>query len=432
MSDEFVPFDSIRNEVANVLAALGASLAAVDGVYLVRDLFGRVRVSVSDAVEDDAAAQAAVRRLAERLQPVLGAHGYPADHAVLAVDSDMLEYLRDGAQEIHMDVPVFWVDRQVTGSDWATVRDSSPPAIAKRYTLYSIKGGVGRSTSAVVLAWYLAQKGERVLVVDLDLESPGLSSTMLDEQELPRFGVTDWFVEDLVGQGGRVIDQMTAFPPWLLDFDGEVHVVPAHGREPGEYLAKLGRVYLDHEGPWTTRLGRMLAQLEERHEPSIVLLESRSGLHDIAAATVTDVDAQVLLFAMNTDSHWTDYEMLFRHWRNHGLAARIRDRLAIVSALTPYGENKDRYLQQFRERSWDLFRDYLYEAGGTSNDPDGSYSFDLFEEDAPHDPIPIHWTPGLAGDASLHYPEREIVSQAYLQFFERFDGLVTGNGNGAA
>ena len=52
---------------------------------------------------------------------------------------------------------------------------------------------------------------------------------------------------------------MTAFPPWLLDFDGEVHVVPAHGREPGEYLAKLGRVYLDHEGPWTTRLGRMLA-----------------------------------------------------------------------------------------------------------------------------------------------------------------------------
>ena len=176
----------------------------------------------------------------------------------------------------------------------------------------------------------------------------------------------------------------------------------------------------------------MLAQLEDRYEPSIVLLESRSGLHDIAAATVTDVDAQVLLFAMNSDSHWTDYEMLFRHWRNHGLAASIRDRLAIVSALTPYGENKDRYLQQFRERAWDLFRDYLYEARGNSSEHDGSYSFDLFEEHAPHDPIPIHWTPGLAGDASLHYPEREIVSQAYSQFFKRFDGLVTGNGNGAA
>ena len=430
---EFIPFDVIRGEVSKVLAALRASLKTVDRVYLVRDLFGRVRISVSDALHDDAVANAALRRLAENLQAVLGAHGYSAEHAVLFVDSAMLEDLHASARGFLAEAPgLYWVDRLVTGGDWGTVRDSSPPGKAKRYTLYSIKGGVGRSTSAVVLAWHLAQKGERVLVVDLDLESPGLSSAMLDEQELPRFGVTDWFVEDLVGQSGRVIDQMTAFPPWLLDFDGEVHVVPAHGREPGEYLAKLGRVYLDHEGPWTTRLGRMLAQLEERHEPSIVLLESRSGLHDIAAATVTDVDAQVLLFAMNSDSHWTDYEMLFRHWRNHGLAARIRHRLSIVSALTPYGENKDRYLQQFRERAWDLFRDYLYEAGGTSHDHDGSYSFDLFEEDAPHDPIPIHWTPGLAGDVSLHYPEREIVSQAYLQFFERFDGLVTGNGNGAA
>ena len=44
-----------------------------------------------------------------------------------------------------------------------------------------------------------------------------MSSAILDEQMLPRFGVTDWFVEDLVSQGDHVIDEMTATHPghWI-------------------------------------------------------------------------------------------------------------------------------------------------------------------------------------------------------------------------
>ena len=65
-------------------------------------------------------------------------------------------------------------------------------------------------------------------------------------------------------------------------------------------------------------------------KPTVMLLESRSGLHDIAAATVTDLDAQVLLFATDSDSNWTDYGILFHHWQSHGLAPSIRDRLSLV------------------------------------------------------------------------------------------------------
>ena len=79
--------------------------------------------------------------------------------------------------------------------------------------------------------------------MDLDLESPGLSSAVLEPDRRPDFGITDWFVEELVGQGDQVLGSMTAAPRWAQDFDGDVRVVPAHGRESGEYLAKLGRVY---------------------------------------------------------------------------------------------------------------------------------------------------------------------------------------------
>src|SRR3954452_16771788 len=41
-------------------------------------------------------------------------------------------------------------------------------------TFYSYKGGVGRSMAVANTAVLLAQKGRRVLVVDWDLEAPGL------------------------------------------------------------------------------------------------------------------------------------------------------------------------------------------------------------------------------------------------------------------
>jgi hypothetical protein len=41
-------------------------------------------------------------------------------------------------------------------------------------TFYSYKGGTGRSMAAANVAWILASNGRRVLLVDWDLEAPGL------------------------------------------------------------------------------------------------------------------------------------------------------------------------------------------------------------------------------------------------------------------
>ena len=41
-------------------------------------------------------------------------------------------------------------------------------------TLYSFKGGVGRSMALANISDVLARRGLRVLVMDFDLEAPGL------------------------------------------------------------------------------------------------------------------------------------------------------------------------------------------------------------------------------------------------------------------
>ena len=279
MSSRFVPFDDISKHVVDAVERSGPIPDGIDRIYLVRNLYGKVRISASDAVEADASCCAALRRLAGHLHKVLGAHGVPEENGVLFVSPSLLANIQGVAREICP--KVYLVDRLVTASDWWTVDASHPSGRATRYTLYSVKGGVGRSTTAAVLAWHLARNGKRVLVVDLDLESPGLSSAMLESDRRPEFGITDWFVEALVGQGAQVIGRMTAAPRWAQDFEGDVRVAPAHGRESGEYLAKLGRVYMDTaEDPWTARLKRLLEGLEDDVDPDIVLLESRSGLHE--------------------------------------------------------------------------------------------------------------------------------------------------------
>ena len=56
-------------------------------------------------------------------------------------------------------------------------------------TFYSYKGGTGRSMALANVAWVLASSGARVLVVDWDLEAPGLHRyfrPFLNDKELIR------------------------------------------------------------------------------------------------------------------------------------------------------------------------------------------------------------------------------------------------------
>lgn len=430
MTDNFIPFDDIRPRVEDAIAGLGAQAVpdGIDRLYLVRDLLGKLRISVSDTLEENQDIRRALERIANTLSEALGVRGYRADEGVLFVGDALLESLNDTAQEICS--RVFLADRLVTGRGWWTVGDPADDAGIARVTLYSVKGGVGRSTTAAVLAWHLARKGERVLAVDMDLESPGLSSAMLETERRPKFGLTDWFVEDLVGQGDRMIGDMLAAPAWAQTLEGDVRVAPAHGRDPGEYLAKLGRVYMDKvDEPWTGRLERVLADLETAFRPTVVLLESRNGLHDIAAASVTDLKAEVLLFATDSESTWADYGILFRHWRERNLAERIRERVSVVSALTPVSDREE-YVKGFRAQAWDLFRDHLYDEMNAASDSIGDFSFDLDEENAPHDPMEIGWNLGFAAGASLQGLDEATVNSAYGKFLKSFDERIDTSDEG--
>ena len=58
---------------------------------------------------------------------------------------------------------------------------------------------------------------------------------------------------------------------------------------------------------------------------------------------------------------WNGYRVLFEHWRRYNVVTRIRERLSLVAAYVPTDAGEHEYLNRFRERAWDLFRDNLYD-----------------------------------------------------------------------
>jgi len=380
-----------REVVTEHWAALGGE------VLLVRDLFGRLRVILPKKPEDSTSRNNH-RHFANELSGALGPFGYEDKRTILYAN-DLLEGDALLRSEDRRRIPgdegrsLWLLDRQLIGLDW-----ERPPLKRrtqnKRVTFFGIKGGVGRSTALIILAWRLAQEGKSVLIFDLDLESPGTSTTLLPVDELPEYGIVDWFVEDAVGQADALHRSMVATSPLGEDLGGEIRVVPAFGSATGDYLPKLARCYLDlNTGgaplQWGERLQRMVEGIEEKERPDVVFLDSRAGLHDIAAVAVTRMDAETLLFAVESAQTWAAYGLLFRHWKTHPQVSDFRTRLQMVASMVPE-TGGEAYLARFREHAWDLFRDNIYDEAD-AKDAD-AFNFNLDDAAGPHSPLPILWS----------------------------------------
>ncbi len=367
--------------------------------------------------------------LAEALSRYLGAHAYPQDEAITFMYPEELEALKPEAVSWEeQGITVYLVDREVTGYRWGTASEE-PEQTTRRIALFALKGGVGRSTAAFVLAAHLAKERERVLLLDFDLESPSLSA-ILERNELPDFGIVEWLVEDLVDQGNEVFSRMVGRPEWSEALQGDLMVVPAYGSGCREHLAQLGRAYMDKPPdkpgdpaePWIFRVRRLVRGLERQFRPTIVIMDSRNGLHSIGAALVAHLATDVFLFAVDSQPTWDGYRILFQHWRDRGVIRSVRERLRMVAALIPPDE--EGYLPRFRQHAWNLFNEFVYDEVPPEASGPEWFSFQEMDETAPHAPLPIYWDRALFGQYALRLLDDSTLQAAYGAFIPRVMDLL--------
>jgi Mrp family chromosome partitioning ATPase len=326
----------------------------------------------------------------------------------------------DGVAFLVRDLPTW-------GRDWLHIERGDATRTSKRVVFHGLKGGVGRSTAMTVLARALAGRGKKVLVVDLDLESPGVSGLMLDPADAPAFGVMDWLVEDGLHQGSLVLRDMLAESRLSRDLSGSILVAPACGKDESEYVAKLGRAYrdvkgVDKEERFADRLSRLIADLEAAESPDFVLIDSRAGLHEVAAVAISRLSDVSLLFAIDSPQNWDGYGQLFAHWQSRPeVLKQVREKLMIVRALagdSARGEGFSRFL----EKSFDLFSSHLYDVVDGSIPEVGLFSFDLNDVGAPHYPPLIVWDPRFQEYDPLLRDDRGGLSDQQVQL--AFGGFI--------
>lgn len=395
---------------------------------LVRDALGRCALLLaSDDVVTDKSLIDGMR--GELLQD-LGPHAFPAA-VVLMPPSEhpAAEVILNDSSARKLQDGLLLVDRLQTNQDWLRIPLRSVPQVPLGVG-FSIKGGVGRSTALAVLALALARDGKRVWVIDLDLEAPGIGSLLLGESpDFPSLGLIDWLTEALLGNENAIpVDDIAARAPVAISapIAGDIRVIPAWGKETRDYVAKLGRVYMPHLATngqyrrFADSLDSLIGTILERDEPpDVILLDSRAGLHDIGAAAVTQLGADVFLFGRDEQQSWTAYRQLFDHLksspqigvRDEDKDLRLRLKMC-ASTVKDTGSSLGRWIDRAYE-TWGG----LYDVG--EDDP---YAFSRDAIDAPHYPFKISsYDPVQTWDFTLHekFDERwSEIEPAFKDFIE--------------
>lgn len=193
-------------------------------------------------------------------------------------------------------------------------------------TFYSYKGGTGRSMALANVAWILASNGHRVLVVDWDLEAPGLhryfAPFMLDPDLTDSPGVidiVDEYVTAAMTQAGgsdapenwadeyaNVLRYATSLDYAFPEYEkrkGWIDFIPA-GRQGGAYATRMNSFswqnFYDRFGGGGF-IERVKARMKAEYD--YILIDSRTGVSDTSGiCTVQLPDLLAVCFTFNRQS----------------------------------------------------------------------------------------------------------------------------------
>jgi MinD-like ATPase involved in chromosome partitioning or flagellar assembly len=169
-------------------------------------------------------------------------------------------------------------------------------------TFYSFKGGVGRTFALVNVGAELAKTGRKVLLVDFDLEAPGIHTfgTLTPGEPFP--GVVEYVTDFVATQSAPDVRQYIYEKPELGAEGGRMWIMPA-GRGNDDYRRRLAsidwqRLYRDMDG--YLLFEDLKAQWKQAFNPDYVLIDSRTGHTDVEGICTRQLpNAVVILFFPN-------------------------------------------------------------------------------------------------------------------------------------
>jgi MinD-like ATPase involved in chromosome partitioning or flagellar assembly len=374
---------------------------------IIDDIFGKVRVLIwlTESAPQDFANQFAVlmkETIADYWSGLWVANG--ASEA----DSKLYDELWQESSEIGPSLRLservrsrgFWM-KSPDAPAW-TVDEEHPPVIA----FYSFKGGVGRTTALASFAIQRARMGETVVVIDLDLDAPGVG-TLLDSGSPvteEQFGIGSPDTEVQFGIVDYLIESPLHPQTILSDYyhlcrsagdRGQIYVFPA-GRMDTDYLAMLARLDLEPASDSANHpLLNLLNHARKELNPNWILLDCRAGISEASGFALSGLANLTVLFGTTSTQSWHGLRLVIERLG----AQRVKRGLPqaeclVVQAMTPENQETAKSAQStFLAEAENTFQEAYYAAEPSDEDWDIR---DMESEDAPHQPSVLYYSQRLA------------------------------------
>ncbi|MEN2402571.1 AAA family ATPase [Flavobacterium sp. MC2016-06] len=181
--------------------------------------------------------------------------------------------------------------------------------VGKVITFYSYKGGVGRSMGIANIATIIAKWGYKTLVIDWDLEAPGLenyySELIKVDLVLQKKGLID-ILDEKIKNPKITIDDINLeeyYTKIPFETNSELHLITA-GKRDENYIQKVRS--FDYNSFYTIADGgQFIEDIRENwiQNYDFILIDSRTGLTDSSGiCSIHMPDILVLLFTPNEQS----------------------------------------------------------------------------------------------------------------------------------
>ena len=309
-----------------------------------------------------------------------------------------------------------WTNKKEIEPPWPqkVVDEGQKPAIV---SFFSFKGGVGRTTTLVATALTLARHGHQVAVVDLDLESPGISTFFLPDTEESPPGMIDYLLEkNIQGKNWKLKDHLEVVnEPKLLGDEENILPILSAGNVDKNYLEKLARLdcqnFLNVNNPLQKTWSDMFKELNEAAgKLDFILLDTRTGFHDLGGLAIAEFSHAAVIFGTQSRQSWAGLTHVIRRLAKPSAPEPLP--LLLIHALAPGigvpGREKD--LREFREQAYSVFQHHYYKS--SEDVPNSS------EQEASFYPIVIDWQSELRREINLSQRDSTFEEEGDSTFEE--------------
>lgn len=289
--------------------------------YVIQNVYGKLQVYVD--IDDENLITNMKSLLEDEIGCWLGACGSLQKNSFVKAEIESYIEMQSASRD-----RIWIIEKYLTNVYWneSAVKNKKMDLKSKLICFYSYKGGVGRTTTMVMSAIEMAKKGKKIVMIDFDLEAPGVASIFPDES-ISQYGLLDYLIESSVYGNELQIDE---YMYNVSDYchvnqdGGEIYVIPAYGKIVDNnaelYRKCLMRFNLDMPVYMesSTPIDGLLKKIDAFIKPDYIFIDTRSGFHQIGGITLSRYSDMAVLFFYGSRQNVEGMKMVLPALKSNG------------------------------------------------------------------------------------------------------------------